>query len=101
MDSEYILIHQKAERSLNMFENMIDRPDHPIASQIRQLLRQLVDDARSKKRPRSIESRVHEIQRHLDRARRHTEQVMRIEENQDLHRHLGRMREDLRKFHNY
>lgn len=101
MDYEYILMYQQAEKGLNMFNNMLDRPKHPIASVIKLELRRLMDDVRSKKRPRSIENRIHDIQRYLMQARQANYVIMRIEENIDLHQHLGRLKEDLRKLHNY
>lgn len=101
MDYEYSVLRERAISIENMYRNMLDVPRNVIAEALRNEFRELITDIRAKKHPNSLEQRIVRIQNHLIQSRSGGREIMRIDENVELHKHCEQFKMELRKFHHY
>lgn len=101
MDQEYKEFHEEARRLLFRYQDVVDQPEHPTAQAFRRELQRLEDDIQSNKSPRSIESLIVSVQRHVKRLEDATEPIMDPGHADDFYDRLEDMRQDIRRHPKY
>lgn len=98
----YQPFYQKARELQFKFHDVADQnQSHPSVNLLRHEFRQLEADIESGKHPRTVENRIHTIQRQIDQAQRMNQRLMSYEHTDHFHDNLERMRMDLRRLPHY
>lgn len=87
-------IHKQAEVMRNKLRNYLDEPNHPKAQTLVKEVEQLINDARQKKNPLSVENRVKTIIRQLEGFV--DDVIMDFRHRDELIKHSDNMRQALR-----
>lgn len=98
----YQPFHQQVRDLQFKFHDVADQnQNHPSVNLLRNEFRQLEADIETGKHPRSVENRIHTIQRQIDMAQRMNERLMSPEHTDHFHDRLEGMRMNLRKLPHY
>lgn len=88
-------IYKQAISMQNKFRQYVDLPNHEVANQLKTEIQRLTDEIESNKNPRTIEDRVKNIMRLLERGE--NDKVMDHQHSDDLQDMCRDLQQDLRK----
>lgn len=101
MGMNYKDIYKQAMNLEHKLKDRLDDRNHPLSQQLIRQTKEVSEDLESQKDPRSVESRIREVQKLLIQARADGTAVLNPEESDMLHDAYEDLREDLRGLPNY
>jgi len=101
MNPNYKPLQQQADRLRHRVQDRIDDDSHALARQLTQASRNVMEDIESSKAPRSVESRIQQVQRVLEELKEKESSVMSARDADTLEEDYEELRREIRKLPNY
>jgi len=101
MDDQYNALLKQVVDLQYKIHDATDRPDQPLAQTLRKDLQDLVADAKTKRNPRDIESRLQTIEHHIQDTHNQAEPFISMQDANHFTRVLEEIRMHVRQFENY
>jgi hypothetical protein len=97
MNATYIPLQKQADRLHYKVIDCLDDRNQPLANSLQRAAREVMECLESNRPPRSIEDRIHEVQKLLE----HESSALSPEHAHDLHHEYEELRREVRRLPNY